>query len=98
MSKPYLQLVTNRKQSDTSEPDQPIDWTAKLKEAVAQKRAETTLKKIEDSEDNRIKCYQCSYLASNGSCLNSKAAGAVGPYHPVPDIKRRCQGFKGGTL
>jgi hypothetical protein len=51
-----------------------------------------------DRWDNRITCYRCSYLATNGQCLNAKAAGALGKYHPKPDIPRRCQGFKAGGL
>jgi hypothetical protein len=51
-----------------------------------------------DRWDNRITCTQCAYLATNGQCLNSKAAGAIGKYHPKPDIPRRCQGFKAGGI
>lgn len=48
--------------------------------------------------DNRIKCIQCIHLATNGQCLNARAAGAPGRYHPVVDIPRRCGGYDEGKL
>jgi hypothetical protein len=106
MSKPTLELVNNEKQSLSPIADQPIDWMAKLKEKLAKEKeynvmTNATPEREESSFsgwDNRITCYRCSYLATNGQCLNSKAAGAPGKYHPKPDIPRRCQGFKAGGL
>lgn len=93
MSKPTLKLVLNRKQSAPLIPDQPIDWSARLKEEIAKKK-----KPKPDAWDNRIKCIQCIHLATNGACRNAKAVGAPGKYHPAADIPRRCDGYEGGGL
>lgn len=90
MSKPTLILVSNKKQLVSSIADQPINWMAKLKEKTAKERennlvANVTPEREESSFsgwDNRVTCTQCSYLATNGQCLNAKAAGAAGKYHP----------------
>jgi hypothetical protein len=94
------------KQSPSPIADQPIDWMARLKEKTAKEgennlMANVTPEREESSFsgwDNRITCYQCSYLATNGQCLNAKAAGAIGKYHPIPNKPRRCQGFKASGL
>jgi hypothetical protein len=79
---------------------------AKLKEKIAKEKennamTNTTPEREESSFsgwDNRITCNRCAYLATNGQCLNSKAAGAIGKYHPMPNKPRRCQGFKAGGI
>ncbi|MGR6034636.1 MAG: hypothetical protein ACU4EQ_08235 [Candidatus Nitrosoglobus sp.] len=106
MRKPTLRLVNNKKQSAPPVANQPIDWMAKLKEKIAKERENNlTANAISEREensfsgwDNRITCSRCSYLATNGQCLNSVAAGAMGKYHPMPNKPRRCQGFKAGGI
>ena len=50
----------------------------------------------ERAGDNRRRCAECRNLASNGRCLAVARRDIIASrnYAPVPDLLRRCEGFK----
>lgn len=59
-------------------------------------RAAVELPKPDPSPDDRRRCTQCLNLASNGRCLAAAWRDIIASrtYAPVPDLLRRCEGFK----
>lgn len=59
-------------------------------------RAAAELPKPDPFPDDRRCCSQCLNLASNGRCLAAARRDIIASrtYAPVPDLLRRCEGFK----
>lgn len=59
-------------------------------------RVAVELPKPDPFPDDRRRCTQCLNLASNGRCLAAARRDIIASrtYAPVPDLLRRCEGFK----
>lgn len=69
------------------------EWAAIREFDAGFNRQESERLALADLADDRIHCTDCAHLRGR-VCAQAAKIGAIRGYMPVPDIARRCEGFK----